>query len=326
LADADRFARKLRVLRLALLAGLILTLAACATWRGPGPAEVLADLPEAVTLLDVPLYPQTEFDCGPAALATVLAYSGLHIDYDELVDRVYIPARRGSLQAEMLAAARSRGRIAYRLPANSAAVFAEVAAGRPVLVFENLGLSFYPVWHYAVVIGYDAGGNTLVQHSGQHETFQQPIRRWQRSWRRAGNWAVVTLQPGELPAADDPVGWVRAVADFETIASPPVARKAWSATTARWPEQAMAWLGLGNAEAAMENYGASEQAFQQVLLLEPEYASARFNLALLALRDQRPCEAATRLEALLDHEQLGNRATEQMVRARSSCSNQPERL
>ncbi len=307
-------------MRLALLAGLILTLAACATWRGPGPVEVLAGLPEAVTLLDVPFFPQTEFDCGPAALATVLAYSGVHVDYEELVDRVYLPARRGSLQAEMLAAARSQGRIAYRLQRSSAAVFTELASGRPVLVFENLGLNIYPVWHYAVVTGYEAGGSNLIQHSGQHETFQQPIRRWQRSWRRAGRWAVVIFEPGELPATDDPDGWIRAVADFEAGASPGQAREAWSVTTKRWPKQAMAWLGLGNAEAAMENYAASEQAFQQALMLEPEYLTARFNLAMLALRDRRPCEAATRLESLLNDDRIGDRAAEQLEQARSNCS------
>ncbi|MFU8831865.1 MAG: PA2778 family cysteine peptidase [Wenzhouxiangella sp.] len=306
-------------MRLALLAGLIVSLTACATWRGPGPAEVLADLPEAVTLLDVPFYPQTEFDCGPAALATVLAYSGISVDYQALVDRVYLPARRGSLQAEMLAAARSQGRIAYRLPASSAAVFTELAYGRPVLVLENLGLNIYPVWHYAVVTGFEAGSNTLIQHSGQHETFQQPIRRWQRSWRRAGRWAVVLFEPGELPATDDPDGWVRAVADFEAGTSPQAARQAWSVTTERWPDQAMAWLGLGNAEAAMENYAASEQAFRQVLMLEPEYVTARFNLALLALRDQRPCEAATRLASLLNDDRIGDRAAEQLEQARSNC-------
>jgi hypothetical protein len=32
----------------------------------------------------------------------------------------------------------------------------EVAAGNPVLVLQNLSFAWAPVWHYAVVMGYDA--------------------------------------------------------------------------------------------------------------------------------------------------------------------------
>jgi hypothetical protein len=66
-------------------------------------------LPERVELTEVPFFPQTEYQCGPAALATVLAASGAKVTPDELVPQVYLPERKGSLQVEMLAAARRHG-------------------------------------------------------------------------------------------------------------------------------------------------------------------------------------------------------------------------
>ncbi|HKB52378.1 MAG TPA: hypothetical protein VKD22_00145, partial [Ramlibacter sp.] len=67
-------------------------------------------VPQTVELRNVPFFPQKEYECGPAALATVLASSGVAVTPDPLVKDVYLPARRGSLQLEMLAAARRYGR------------------------------------------------------------------------------------------------------------------------------------------------------------------------------------------------------------------------
>src|SRR5207237_9306004 len=55
-------------------------------------------LPEHVELTQVPFFPQDEYQCGPAALATVLASSGVKVTPEELVAQVYIPERKGSLQ------------------------------------------------------------------------------------------------------------------------------------------------------------------------------------------------------------------------------------
>ena len=50
-----------------------------------------------------------------AAFAYTLAASGVKMTPDELVPQVYLPARKGSLQVEMLAAARRHGLVAYQL-------------------------------------------------------------------------------------------------------------------------------------------------------------------------------------------------------------------
>ncbi|MGD8236773.1 MAG: hypothetical protein PVJ65_11540, partial [Chromatiales bacterium] len=59
-----------------------------------------------VQLADTPFFPQQAYQCGPAALATVLNANGVSISPEQLVPQVYLPERRGSLQVEMIAAAR----------------------------------------------------------------------------------------------------------------------------------------------------------------------------------------------------------------------------
>ena len=58
---------------------------------------------------------------------------------DSLTDEVDIPGRKGSLQVEMLAGARRNGLLAYVLAPELKDVLAEVAAGNPVVVLQNLG-------------------------------------------------------------------------------------------------------------------------------------------------------------------------------------------
>src|SRR5687767_12923769 len=81
----------------------------------PRAAGMRSQSPPAPLLLDVPFHPQTDHDCGPAALATVLGASGVAITPEALIPQVYLPGRKGSLQLELVGASRRAGRIPYRV-------------------------------------------------------------------------------------------------------------------------------------------------------------------------------------------------------------------
>ena len=130
-------------------------------------------------LEQVPFHPQELHQCGPAALATLLGASGLAADPLQLADQVYVPGRRGSFQAELIAATRRAGRVPWQVDGTLAALAAEVAAGRPVLVLQNLALPAWPRWHYAVVIGVDADRVTL--RSGKRRSLRMSRRAFLRS-------------------------------------------------------------------------------------------------------------------------------------------------
>lgn len=234
-ARARRLARRAGwALALALLAG-------CAI----NPRITLPEAPP-VRLEGVPFHPQTEFQCGPAALAGVLGASGVPTTPEALEPQVYLPAREGSLQVELLAATRRAGRIPYVLPSEPTALLGELAAGRPVLVLQNLWTPSVPRWHYAVVVGSEPARNRLVLNTGVDEREPIGARRFLRTWDWAGRWAFVVLRPGELPAGDDPGRYAEAVAAFEPVAGAEAARTAWQAALARWPSDGRAYLALGN--------------------------------------------------------------------------------
>jgi tetratricopeptide (TPR) repeat protein len=274
-----------------LVAGLALSLLGlgCAIHPALNLAEVAGGV-EPVELVDVPFHPQEAHHCGPASLLTVLEASGVTTDYETVVERVYVPGLEGSLQVEMLAAARAFGRVAYTLPPEPAAVLAEVEAGRPVLVLLNLGLPRAPVWHYAVVVGFDPARNRIHLHSGREPRSHQRARSWLRRWEWAGRWSMLLLRPGEWPASPERERLLEALAAFEDTGDSAAAERAWRNAAQRWPEEVLVWLGVGNTAHLRGDRQAAVRAFRRALAIDPEHLPARLNLALTLAEDGRQCE------------------------------------
>ncbi len=225
----------------------------------------------------------------------VLEASGVETDYSTVTSRVYVPGLEGSLQAEMTATSRHFGRIAYPLAPEPAALLAEIAAGRPVLVLLNLGLPSRPFWHYAVVIGYDPDNNRILLRSGTESRVERKARSWLRQWDWAGRWAIVLLRPSEWPVRPDRARLLRALADFEDGADPESARSSWQNAVDHWPDEPNAWLGLGNSAHALADWRAAETAYRRALALAPTHLPARFNLASSLHEAGRSCAALPEL-------------------------------
>ena len=180
-----------------------------------------ASLPPRAELGQVPFIAQEEHECGPAALAMLLQSAGLPATPEQLLPQVYLPGRQGSLQVELLVAARRQGLPAYRLEPSLTALLQEVAAGHPVLVFQNLSLPVYPVWHYAVVIGFDRQRGTLLLHSGRTPRLEMPLSTFERTWARGGHWAMVALPTSALPATAEAAPMAAAIAALERLRPEP---------------------------------------------------------------------------------------------------------
>lgn len=267
-------------LRRTILAGIVLACAGCAI--NP-PLRLQGSVPAAGVDLSqkVPFHPQTEYQCGPAALAGVLGASGASVSPEKLAPQVYLPGRHGSLQVELLGATRRAGRIPYPLAKTPEALFAELRAGRPVLVLQNLLTRSVPRWHYAVVVGADARRNRVLLNSGEKRALDMAAPKFMRTWDWGGRWAMSALKPGELPASADPTSYLTAVADFEAVAGAAAARPAYEAARRRWSGEPRVYLALGNQAYAAGDKRAAANLFREGLARAPgdpvlsnNYASA----------------------------------------------------
>jgi tetratricopeptide (TPR) repeat protein len=238
----------------------------------------------------VPFYPQEAYQCGPAAMAMALGWAGLQLRPKDLVDEVYTPARKGSLQPDMMAAARRHGRIAYEI-SGMKALLAEVAAGHPVIVLQNLGLSWYPVWHYALVIGYDAGRETVFLHSGTTANRSMSARVFYNTWKRSNFWGLLVLRPTQLPATANETRFVAAVYGLEKARQWLAAVTGYQTALSRWPQSLPAAMGLGNSFYALGDLASAETAFRDAARRHPDSGAAFNNLAQV-LFEQGALDAA----------------------------------
>jgi tetratricopeptide (TPR) repeat protein len=263
---------------------VVLLLSGCATPQMASLERWPAGLPETAQISQVPFYPQDDYQCGPAALAMTAGAAGLRLTPEELVDQVYIPARKGSLQLEMLATGRRHGLLTYVIKPNMEALLREVAAGNPVIVLQNLSLPVAPVWHYAVVIGFDRASNTLTLHSGRTEKMEMSLFTFERTWSRGNHWAMLALPPTRLPATAAAEPYAASAAALERNA-PRAAQAAYASALKVWPDHRTLWLGAGNSAYTLGQLDAALDAYRKLVALHPEFADAWNNLAQ-ALLDQ----------------------------------------
>jgi tetratricopeptide (TPR) repeat protein len=259
------------------LAG-VLTLFGCATPEVSGLRADRRDLPRQAEVAGVPFHPQREQYCGPAALATVLGWSGHAATQETLAAEVYTPGREGTLSHDLAAAASRHGRLAVAV-ADLPALLREVAAGHPVLVLQNLGLDWFPQWHYAVVVGYDLDAGELALRSGEERRRVVALDTFARTWARAGDWAIVVLPPDRLPATAGEEVLVRAAAGLERAGRAAAAALAYETILGRWPDSPKALLGRGNALYAAGDLAGAEAAYRSALERHSGAAVAWNNLA-----------------------------------------------
>ena len=246
------------------------------------PVGELDALPASIDLVEVPFFAQEDFQCGPAALATALAWSGRKVAPDDLRDQVYSPARKGTLPNDMIAATRRLGRLAYPIH-TLGGLLRELAAGHPVIVLQDLanGREAEARWHFAVAVGYDRDAGIILLRSGRTARRAMSFDMFEASWQPGERWAMLVIAASDLPTSADEAAFIDAATGLEAAQQPAAAADAYEAAVKRWPGSLGAWVGLGNARYALHDLPKAERAFRRATEINPGSGSALNNLALV---------------------------------------------
>ena len=281
-------------MRLFAILFLALGLSACAGIRTTNLSKI-DSVPRAGQVTGVPFHPQKDYYCGPASLAMALGWSGLPVTQDDVAPALITPDREGTFRHDMISAARRYGRMA--MPVHGLeGVLKESASGHPVIVFQNKGLSWWPEWHYAVLIGYNLDRKYVTLHSGEDEHLQQDIALFERTWARGGRWALVVVPPDRLPATATKWAALEAAGGLERVGRNDAAHTAYATILQRWPEAWAAHFALGNLAHSTGDFTVAEAAYRDALAINESLGDVWNNLAHALMEQGKTGEAIAAAE------------------------------
>lgn len=141
----------------------------------------------------VPFYPQEDYQCGPASLASVLNYLGTKVTPEDVAKDIYRRSAKGTLNIDMVLYAQSKGLEASWYSGGWDDLTEKIKAGWPLIVLVDNGFSILQVNHFMVVTGYDEG--VLIANSGREQNRQIPLKDFLRVWERANFWTLLIKKP-----------------------------------------------------------------------------------------------------------------------------------
>jgi hypothetical protein len=180
------------------VAGAVLALAATGCYAGsargvpPNDMAAIARDPAWQLVRDVPFVAQrTQHDCGPAALAMVLAYfrAAPPADDPELA--------RGDVRAGTLRdVARSRGLDAYVVSGTIDDLFAQIGRGRPVLVGLAKPMALTggrALAHYEVVVGLNRSRRLILSLDPAAGLRENTLEGFAREWAPTRQVTIIVI-------------------------------------------------------------------------------------------------------------------------------------
>ncbi len=236
-------------------------------------------LPPKKLIEGVPFISQEAGQCGPATLTMAFNWAGHSVKVEDVLPQVFNPKMKGTLQADMISASRRNGLIAIPIEGIDS-LLAELAAGNPVIVFENLALSWLPQWHYAIVFGYDLSRKEIILHSGPEANKRWDMEKFERSWMLGEYWGLVVLPSSKLSATADEVAHVKAASAVELGPFSQSAQENYQLILKKWPDSLGALIGLANVAFEIKDYKSAISHLSKATEFHPNSAFAWHNLAV----------------------------------------------
>ena len=176
---------------------LVLLIPAAVSCIGPAGAPSSAgSIPADARLIrDVPFFPQEKFQCGPAAMASVLNYRGIRITPEEIAHDIYSESARGTLNIDMVFFAERKGMRATQYSGNLADLKKNINASNPLIVLVDYGFLNYRKDHFMVIVGYD--DDNVIAHSGKHSFMPVPNDEFLKIWKKTKYWTLLVQKNKE---------------------------------------------------------------------------------------------------------------------------------
>ncbi len=231
-------------------------------------------------VLDVPFIAQEKNMCGPVVLKMATSFSAPQYSLSDLKEMTFREEAQGTFQSDILSAARRMGLTPYRVK-TSQGMWNEIREGRPVIAFQNLGLSWLPAWHFSLVVGYDSPADKVYLHTGTEALQSLGIKRFIATWERGGQWSYVVTEPKDIPSQSSFDEALENAMLLEKIDHVSEARLVYMAMTERFADRFEPHLGLAQIYYADKKMPEALKESELALSKSPEHPALLFNLSIL---------------------------------------------
>ena len=237
-----------------------------------------------VELKKVPFYPQEAYLCGPASLKMVAEYwkqkgeSIRDVPYETIEKVTFVPSKKGSFQPQMVAAARQLGLVAIE-STQRADLFELLDGGIPTIVLLNQGTESIPVWHYAVVIGFDIDRQLVILRSGKTKREVMKIATFYEFFKKGGHWKLIAVPTTMVPPGVKESTYLKAAYDLEQTLDDELVQGAYESALKKWPKSLLVKLAAANYFFDKYHYEIAYDLYDDVLKKDPNDPIALNNMA-----------------------------------------------
>tara|TARA_B110001454_G_scaffold219204_1_gene252196 strand:- start:6762 stop:7598 length:837 start_codon:yes stop_codon:yes gene_type:complete len=243
------------------------------------PSMMSLSLPKEQVIPNVEFIDQEKDFCGPATVTMALRWNGIDADINHVAQNVFTPELSGSLPVDILSANRRYGMLAMSVNTMDS-LMTEIAANNPVIVFQNLTVSWAPQWHYALVVGYDLTRKKIVLHTGHQPYMEMDLSDFEYTWNLADNWGLVVLSPDKLSSSASEMDHVKAAVILEQLKKSEDASVSYQRILEKWPNNLVALIGAANNAYQNGNRKLAIRILKHAVKVHPESVAAKNNLTI----------------------------------------------
>lgn len=272
--------------RLATLLGVaLLALSAACTSAPQVRADLRSGAVKGAQVEGVPFIPQRDDTCGAAALGAVLQHMGVDASEPTLAKALRTRQEHGAITYELVIEARNQGALAaQRCDTTTDQLMRAIDAGMtPIVLRGSLAHALLGVYHYTVLTAYDLNRRVWIAHDGDEADVLIDFETLAEDRMRADRWALFVASPKARPKGLSPAIHLELGVQAEQAKHPEAAAHHYA--QAAWtPSTAQALINLGNVALAEERFEQAERLLRAALLIDPEAATVKNNLAWVLLQ------------------------------------------
>jgi hypothetical protein len=175
---------------------LFLALTSCAGVSREAVLKEIALHPrEGAYIEGVPIYPQKDNMCGPAALATLINFwGGPEVSQQSIASEAYLEKLKGTLPMDLFLYAKSAGFEVSYYKGSMDDLRKKISEGKPLILFLNLGIESYAIGHYIVAVGYGEKARAVIAHTGSDREETMSYDALERAWSLTG-YSTLLVEP-----------------------------------------------------------------------------------------------------------------------------------